>query len=73
MVLTYLHIYSTDNHHPLLISELPYFQIVGDNVDVHQKASHQTTERRDKNHHWQHLNIESLGLIFPMPDPLYQS
>ena len=31
------------------------YQIIGDNVDIHQRASHQSMERRDRDHHWFHL------------------
>ena len=36
-------------------SSPPYYQIVGDNVDLHQKACHQTMEKRDTDRHWFHL------------------
>ena len=32
--------------------DLPMFQIVGDNCDIHQKSSHQTVSRRAHGHHW---------------------
>ena len=35
--------------------EYPTYQIIGDNVDLHQRASHQTMDRRDSDHHWFHL------------------
>ena len=30
----------------------PFFQVVGDNVDVCQKPTHETMDRRDKSLHW---------------------
>jgi hypothetical protein len=33
----------------------PTVQIIGDNVDIRQKPSHQTLERRGKDHHWFHM------------------
>ena len=30
----------------------PFYQIVGDNVDIYQKPTHQTMEKRDKSLHW---------------------
>ncbi len=33
----------------------PTFQIIGDNVDIRHKPSHQTLERRGKDHHWFHM------------------
>ena len=33
----------------------PTVQIVGDNVDIRQKPSHQTLERRGKDHYWFHM------------------
>lgn len=33
-------------------SDLPTSQLVGDNCDVHGKASHQTMLMRDQDHHW---------------------
>ena len=35
--------------------DCPTFQIIGDNVDLHQRATHQSMERRDKDHHWFNL------------------
>ena len=34
---------------------LKSYQIVGDNVDLHQQATHHSMDRRDKNHQWFHL------------------
>ena len=31
------------------------YQIVGDNVDLHQQATHHSMDWRDKDHHWFHL------------------
>ena len=33
----------------------PTFQIIGDNVDLRQKPTHQTLDRRGKDHHWFHM------------------
>ena len=33
----------------------PTFQIIGDNVGLRQKASHQTLDRCGKHHHWFHM------------------
>lgn len=35
--------------------EYPTYQIIGDNVDLHQRASHQSMDRRNNDHHWFHL------------------
>ena len=35
--------------------EYPTYQIIGDNVDLHQRASYQTMDLRDSDHHWFHL------------------
>ena len=32
--------------------DCPSYQIIGYNVDLHQRTPHQTMERRDKDHHW---------------------
>lgn len=34
---------------------MPTFRLVGDNCDLHQKASHQTLSKRDQDHHWFNL------------------
>ena len=34
---------------------LPMFRIIGDNVDLRQKPSHQTLDRCGKDHHWFHM------------------
>lgn len=33
----------------------PTVQIIGDNVDLRQKPSHQTLDRRGRDHHWFHM------------------
>lgn len=33
----------------------PSYQIVGDNVDLHQTPTHQSVERKARDHHWFHL------------------
>jgi len=33
----------------------PSYQIVGDNVDLHQKPTHRSIERKARDHHWFHL------------------
>lgn len=33
----------------------PSYQIVGDNVDLHQKPTNRSIERRARDHHWFHL------------------
>ena len=33
----------------------PDVQFIGDNVDLTQKASHETVERKKQDHHWFHL------------------
>ena len=33
----------------------PSFQIVGDNVGIYQHASHQSMQRKNRDHHWFHL------------------
>ena len=35
----------------------PTFQIIGDNVDLRQKPTHQTLNRRGKDHHWFHMVV----------------
>ena len=35
--------------------EICTFQIIGDNVDLYQKPSHQSISRRAKDHHWFHI------------------
>ena len=35
--------------------DLLSYQIVGDNVDMHQRATHHSMERTDRDHHWFHL------------------
>ena len=32
--------------------EYPSYQVIGDNVDLHQRTSHQSMKRKDKDHHW---------------------
>lgn len=39
----------------LNLSPPPTFQIIGDNVDLRQKSSHQTLTSRGKDHHWFHI------------------
>ena len=52
--------YTTDYHSTqfILLGEFveytPY-QIIGDNIDIHQHASHQSSDRKDKDHHWFHM------------------
>ena len=49
--------------------DYPTYQIIGDNVDIHQRASHQSMERRDTDHHWFHLyavKTELQALIYLM-------
>ena len=38
---------------PLLLP--PTIQIIGDNVDLREQPSHQTLDRRGKDHHWFHM------------------
>ncbi len=48
--------------------DLPTFRIVGDNCDLHQKASHQTLSRRNQDHHWFNMyavNDRVQGLHLP--------
>ena len=33
----------------------PSYQIIGDNVDLHQTPTHQSVERKARDHHWFHL------------------
>lgn len=35
--------------------DCPTYQIVGDNVDLHQHPTHRSMERKEKDHHWFHL------------------
>lgn len=37
------------------LATLPYYSLVGDNVDIHQHTSHQTLQNRDKDLHWFHM------------------
>jgi len=32
--------------------DYPSYQIIGDNVDLHQRTPHQSMKRKDKDHHW---------------------
>lgn len=43
----------TDTHVPIPLP--PTVQIIGDNVDLRQNPSHQTLDRRGKDHHWFHM------------------
>lgn len=56
-----------------MYADLPTFQIVGDNCDIHQRASHETLSCRDKDHHW--FNIYAVkdriqGLHLPDDYPI---
>ncbi len=33
----------------------PSYQIIGDNVDLHQRPTHRSMDRKDRDHHWFHL------------------
>ena len=53
----------------------PTFQVVGDNVDVRQKASHATLASKGKDHHWfsmyavaNHITGEHLRNYKPIAD-----
>ena len=39
----------------MLHTGTPDVQFIGDNVDLTQKASHETVERKKQDHHWFHL------------------
>ena len=52
--------------------DLPTFQIVGDNCDIHVKASRQSLTRHDRDHHWFNMYAVSdrvLGLNLPDDKP----
>lgn len=46
--------WSTKHHNQYFssLTDLPTYRIVGDNCDLHQKASRQSLSRRDQAHHW---------------------
>ena len=51
------------------------YQIIGDNIDIHQRASHQSSDKKDEDHHWFHMYMYAVrdrvtGVGLPNESPI---